>query len=430
MSRPNILFIMSDQQASTAMSCADNPWLQTPSLDRLARDGVRFSNAYCTNPLCKPSRSSMLTGRFAQTLGVVGNEGWDRSKFVDRQMGRVFADAGYRCAYAGKWHCPTGSLIDTDHGFEPLAPKGDQRTREACVRFLSEKPKEPFLLVASFSNPHDICQWARNQTLIEEPIPPQSPGNCPPLPENHARTSGDPELLDYIRRFNPYVHPTMNFDENRWRQYREAYFRLCELVDGHVAALLRALDEAGLTDNTLICYTSDHGDGHGAHGWNQKSALYDEVTKIPLLISAPKLFQGGRVEDRLASNGLDLLPTFCDFAGLQPPDGVQGRSLRPLLEDRSGTEWRESVATECYWGQPRGSQGRMIRTERYKYVLYSWGANRELLYDLETDPGETRNLAGEPDHQPVLDDHRRRMLDWCGEVGDAGFSRLAVPPGT
>lgn len=228
----------------------------------------------------------------------------------------------------------------------------------------------------------------------------------------------------------------MHWDEEKWRRYRYAYFRLCERVDAEIATLLAGLDASGLRENTVIVFTSDHGDMQGAHGWNQKKNLYEESAGVPFIVVPPGGGQGS-VCDELVSVGVDLLPTLCDFAGIKPDPEWAGHSVRTITEggpDERDT--RDQVITETEWEfpglmpQPVMSRllGRMVRTARYKYQCFSWGQHREQLFDLHSDPGEMINLATSGAHQHVLDDHRRRLASHCASIGDR-FARYVPASG-
>lgn len=186
--RPNIIYIMTDQQSATAMSCAGNTDLRTPNMDRLAAHGVRFENAYCSMPLSGPSRSSMFTGYMPGMVGLCANGTPLPDSLRTQTLGTLMSEAGYNCAYAGKWHVHTNSL-PSEHafGFERLHEHNDYGLAEACVEFLRRKQDKPFFLVASFDNPHNICEYARKQKMpyaaIEEPADIE---DCPNLPANYA----------------------------------------------------------------------------------------------------------------------------------------------------------------------------------------------------------------------------------------------------
>lgn len=447
--RPNVVLVMTDQQSATAMSCWPNADLHTPAVDRLAATGVRFPNAYCTSPLCVPSRASMVTGRMPSEIGMDDNVAAPAKAFPDDTLGRIFSAAGYDCAYAGKWHVPGlvhegGDARPTDaswSGFREIHGGRDAGLVDACRDFLATPHDDrPFLLVASFTEPHGICQWARGQTPPSGDIDDPDWRRLPLLPPNFAPGSEEPEALRLVQQFAWTVHPTLGWDEEMWRRYRYAYFRLCERVDAEIGDLLGALDTTGVRDDTVIVFTSDHGDMQGAHRWNQKKVLYDEATRVPFIVVPPggtRGATGGAVRDDLVSVGLDLLPTLCDYAGIAPAPDRVGTSVRALAGggEVEASVRRDHIVAESEWSFPglmpppalARLRARSIRTERFAYLCYSWGRHREQLFDLRDDPGESRNLATSGAHQDVLDDHRRRLAEHCLAIGDVFLTDLPAP---
>lgn len=416
--KPNVLIIMTDQQFGGAMSCAGNDDLHTPAMDAIAARGVRFDQAYCTYPLCIPARESLMTGRMAYEVGYrEWGDGIDPA-FASQQMGFLFRRAGYDCVYGGKVHAPNHD--PTHNGFRAICKQDDTKLALACIDYLRDEHEQPFLMVASFDNPHNICEWARHSNLPWGNIPTARTEDCPTLPANYAIPPFEPEVIRWIRPRAHNVYPTITNTPEQWRHYRNAYYRLIEKADAEIGKILDALHAQGLADNTIICFISDHGDGHGAHQWNQKSILYEESIRVPCIVSVPGQGRIGAGESRLVSVGLDMLPTLCDYAGIEPPDDLPGYSLRPLLEGEPDPTWRESLIVETwpFQGDPSKTLGRMVRTNRYKYVVYSWGRYREQLVDLERDPGEMVNLAVSARHRNLLDAHRQLLREYCQRVGD------------
>ena len=430
---------MTDQQHAGMMSCAGNEHLKTPAMDSLAATGVRFQNAFCANPVCTASRVSMLTGRMPSYYGVQSNEGWLREEFLPRAdrgqtLGSLFKRAGYETVYGGKVHLPTGLVPLDEMGFRPISTDERMRLARTCAELLLQKRDRPLLMVASFTNPHDIGFMAAGARvrLGNPDAPPQKPpppGSelalalkapdgvsrqeflsrlCPPLPPNfeipeHERNEAPKpgDLHGYLRR---------HWTQDDWRLYRWAYCRLTEQVDSEIAVVLKAVRDAGLEEQTLIVFSSDHGDMDAAHRMQGKCTLYEESVRVPFIVSLKGVTRPGHVDRaHLVSSGLDLLPTLCDFAGIEPPKSLPGRSVRALAEGREVTAWREYVVTENW-------RSRMVRTARYKYNCFD--SAREQLFDLENDPGETVDLAASESHREIVAQHRNRLLSWRQEVGD------------
>jgi choline-sulfatase len=239
--------------------------------------------------------------------------------------------------------------------------------------------------------------------------------NCPPLPANHEVPEVEPECITQkyanVRSFRAYVRE--KWTKNQWRLHRWTYCRLTEMVDREIGIVLDALRDAGMEDNTLIVFTSDHGDMDSAHRMEHKSVLYEESVRVPFIMSYKGRIHAGMVDDtHLVSNGLDLLPTLCDYAGIESPKRPYGRSLRPLAEGKNTKQWRDFVVSESH-------NGRMLQTGSFKYCIYDSGRHREQLIDLKRDPGEMKNLAEVEDYKDVLDKHRRLLRKWVEGTGDS-----------
>ena len=206
--KPNIIYIMTDQQGAAAMSCAGNPDLQTPNMDLLASRGVRFTNAYCAMPLSGPSRAAMFTGYMPSQCGMIENEMPLVDSLRANTLGSLMTDAGYDCAYAGKWHVNTISIPDGEFGFRNIKDNGDIGLAEACVDYLRERDKkEPFFLVASFINPHNICEYARGQKTPHASVLEPALEECPNLPDNFAVSPYEASVLRFEQSQNYKLYP-------------------------------------------------------------------------------------------------------------------------------------------------------------------------------------------------------------------------------
>ena len=413
-SRPNIIYIMTDQQCADAMSCAGNPYLSTPNMDRLAERGVRFVNAYCAMPLSGPARGSMFTGYMPTESGIIENDIPVPDSLKDSTLGSLVAAAGYDCAYAGKWHVNTVSLPSPfAFGFRNLHGHDDIGLAEACVNYLREDHNRPFFLVASYINPHNICEYARNQNTPQAPVPEFSLEDCPPLPANFAVNPYDASVLQFEKRQSYSLYPSQDFTPDDWRRYVFAYYRLVEAVDDEIGKIIDEVDRQDLWKNTVIIFTSDHGDGCASHQWNQKTVLYEEVANVPYIVCLPGGKNAGKVLPQLVNNGIDLMPSICDWAGAGMPAGRSGKSIRQVVESGDAQmPLRDFVVTETNFRQTAGTLGWMVRTAKYKYVLYDKGLYREQLYDMESDRGEMVNLAVDSRFAEVLDAHRTMLRDW------------------
>jgi len=447
-SRPNIIVILTDQQNFRMLSCAGNPYVRTPHLDALAARGVRFENTYCTHPLCVPSRFSLFTGRMPSEVGQFDNsneEGKTPRQIVNQGLGHLVKQGGYKAFYGGKMHFP--GYWSPNIGFEHYCNDDRDGLATAAADKLRQLATgaEPFLLVASFINPHDVCYMAVNdfmedtpenrkrkeniayasaQTPLEEAM--QLPDGmdeeefyasvCPPLPDNHEFQPDGPQAK---KPTGHRARAAENWDERRWRMHRWAYCRLTERVDPQIGQVLDAVQDAGIADHTIIIFTSDHGDNDAAHKLEQKTEFYDESARVPFIICDPQSTRRSAVLPDLVSNGLDLVPTVCDYAGAPLPDDLRGLSLKPLVRGQARTLPRSFIPVE-------NAAGRMIVTEQYKYAEYDFGANDVQLNDRTRDPGEMRNAAADPDKQDVVADRRRMLKEWFGSAdnwpGEARFA--------
>lgn len=418
--RPNILVILTDQQTGAAMSCAGSRYLRTPNMDRIAREGTRFANCWCTSPVCSPARSSLITGLWPTASGVVYNG--DHIREGVPTIGDICRQAGYDTAWAGKWHLPAaypGTQGARDaHGFRFLpfsVPEGRQAFGEftddpianAAAAYLRQKREQPFALFVSMHNPHDICHWVMDKLPEGHPLRTEltvAERDLPPLPANFQRMADEPEFIQRCRTREYYGEEntfTKRWDETHWRRYLYAYHRLVERVDLNVGLLLDALEESGQGDDTIVVFTSDHGEGSAAHQWVVKLMLWQETLSIPMIVRWRGVIPQGRVDSTSLVSGADLTPTLCDFAGLPVPAGVQGASFRMPLK-------RGSVYAQLDPDTKDHSvQGRAVRTREFKYMSFSSGVHRELLFDLKNDPGETRDLSRSSRHAKILAEHRR-----------------------
>ena len=423
--RPNIIYIMTDQQCADAMSCAGNMDVSTPNMDRLADHGIRFTNAYCAMPLSGPARGAMFTGYMPSETGIIENDIPIPDSLQNRTLGTLVGEAGYDCAYAGKWHVPTVDLpSEFAFGFRNLHPHNDIGLAEACIDYLREEHDRPFFLVASYINPHNICEFARNQNTPLAHIPDFTLEDCPALPANYAVNPYDASVLQFEKRQSYALYPSQDFSPDDWRRYRYAYYRLVEAVDAEIGKIVDEIDRQDLWENTVIIFTSDHGDGCGAHQWNQKTVLYEEVANIPFIVCLPGGRNAGKVLPQLVNNGVDLMPTICDWAGAEVPEGRSGLSIRDVAEAGDpALHLRDYVVTETNFNQTAGTLGWMVRTPKYKYVLYDKGQYREQLYDMETDRGEMVNLAVDARYADIVKEHRAMLREWMETHPGPGRAR-------
>ncbi len=414
----NILLIFTDQQHIDTITAGGCRHLQTPALDRLKNSGVSFTQSYSANPVCSPARSCVFTGRTSSETGVFTNGRPIRSDIPN--LGQWFSQqTDYETFYAGKWHLPRTytsnipgfKVINTGiGGFGYLC---DTVMSRACEGFVRNRPKsKPFLLVASFMQPHDICEWLRlNMDKPQEIRYTQLAGELPDLPDNFDFDENEPAIIRKRRLGNEPFKGKWN--KEQWRYYRWSYYRNIEHVDAEIGRILQALEDCGYAKDTLIVLTSDHGEGLAHHQMVRKNTLYDEAAKVPLLFSWQGHIPENRTDTTHLASGLDIMPSLCDYAGIKPPKNMRGRSLRPILEGKSVLP-NNFIVTEV-----SSNTGRMVRTPSFKYIAYK-DDSLEQFFDMRTDPGETKNLAASSRYALVLAEHRKMLRDW--------ESRLDVPP--
>ena len=425
---PDVVILLTDQQRADAFAAAGAPDLATPAMDGLARAGAMFTHAFVATPQCSPSRAALLTGRYPHRTGVMGNTtdgaagrtkpaSAGMSRPLDGgipTMARVFASAGYETAYFGKWHL---GGTPGEYGFDVHDARVDDRTlARRAVDFLAQRSvggeRRPLLLVVSWLDPHDIYG------VLANPPPDRAALERVRMPANliDPLDNKPAPQRQYLREDQG--RPFVGADAAVWRRYRAFYNRLVEGVDREIGTLLRALDAR--PSSRITVFSSDHGDLGGAHGLPYKGpAMYDELVRVPLVISWPGRIGAAR-SDALVSL-VDLLPTLCDLAELTPPEGMDGVSLRPVLEGKAPAV-RDLLFAEYFGKQAWRVPIRMVRTTRWKYVRYA--GHGEELYDLAGDPGELRNLARDPSAASERSRLEHALSEWMRTTGDP-FPQLA-----
>ncbi|SDL80246.1 sulfatase family protein [Tessaracoccus oleiagri] len=402
----SIVVLMADQLGAHALGedHIDAPWLRM-----MAERGVNYEHAYCSFPLCTPSRSSMMTGLMPHEMGVMGNQ---HDRHVGRSphsLGHWFREHGYATVWAGKYHTP-GPDGDPESGFDVIHPFGDHGLAEAIGAWLGDAPSDrPFLLVASWDDPHSICEFARGQHQPYGDVAPRPVRDCPPLPVSHSLPI--PEALANHKATAAHMYGTNGYTTDDWRRYRDAYGQLVERIDDQWSRLWHQLEAMGVT----VVITSDHGDGDAAHGWNQKTALFQECIRVPLIIAGPAI--EAESVGRAVNMSTGLLGSLCRLAGIPRPPGVP--------------DWErdEPVVVETRFSTGSGwTDGRAVVDPPWKYVVYAWGREREQLFNLDDDPGETRNLALESRFDDQLERCRRTLFEWCERTGDTAMLRKLIWP--
>lgn len=416
---PNILFILVDDMRWDQLSLLGHPFAKTPNLDRIGREGVTFTNAFTTTPLCSPSRASFLTGQYPHTHRIINNDHVGLSLISHKLVTfpQLLRRAGYETGFIGKWHM--GDDDTRRPGFDhwisfrgqglfddPVVNVNGQRDQytgyitdmlnDWAVEFVRKERDKPFALILSHKAVHrPFIPAERHNDLYADAayIPP---------PSADDDLSGKPALtrevppIDKLRVPDAMPEPT----EPRWGRgedrdsiYRD-HFRCLASVDDGVGRLFDALEKTGQLDDTLIVFASDNGFLFGEHGeFFNKRVAYEESLRVPLLMRYPRLIPPGSRRDQLALN-IDLAPTLYDLVGIDPSIPVHGKSLLPVFRDEEYS-LREDFLAEYYLENvtPRYAEWQAVRTERWKYIHYPDLEGMDELYDLESDPYEITNLA-------------------------------------
>ena len=439
---PNMVVVLVDDMRWDDMRAAGHPFIETPNMDRIAREGARFTNAFATTPLCSPSRASLLTGQYPHTNGIVDNTA--RPSHSLPVFPRKLQEVGYRTAFLGKWHMGNddtprpgfdhwvgmagqGEAIDPTFNVDGtrVASKGytTDLLTDYAERFIERATDQPFLIYLAHKAIHpNVIQQDDGRVV---PVPGQ-PGGFVAAERHRGRYAGrvmprranalkaplgKPALLrpiDTLPRLGPATATTD--EEIRGR------LEMLLAVDESLGRLLVALERRGILDDTVIVFTSDHGYFYGEHGLNEERRLaYEETVRIPLLMRYTPVIRAGITPSQLALS-LDLAPTLLDLAGVVAEPGVQGRSLVSVLRE-SPDPWRTSFLVEYFtdtvFPRIRNMGYVAVRTERHKLIHYRELVGMDELYDLEADPYEQTNLAGHADAAAVqarLSAELRRLL--------------------
>ncbi len=416
--RPNILLVLDDQERQPMHNA---PYKQ-PNRRRLRKHAVEFTDAHCTYPLCSPSRASIMTGRYPHEVGVLTNIDF-AAKNPDLapnipSMGGIYSEAGYHTAYFGKWHLSHRAHFDwlTKYGWKSLdipnqmvaAWGSDDRVTKSTARWIAKsKDKSPWLMFYSPLNPHDICFSFLDKAY---PVDRDSPISLPPNfsieKSPDIKTASEFDEFLFMKKYMPET-------EEEWLNYLRFYYFLIESVDHNFGLVLDALEESGQWDNTVVVFTSDHGEMGSSHGLHTKGpTMYEENMNVPLWISDPRRMSGFRRCNSMVSN-LDILPTMCAIAGIRRPEPLQGHDLNSVIEGAEGVERGQlfaegSLRTQVAW--------RGVRTREWKYWHYTNG--EEVLFNIKNDPLEMNNLASDPEADDVLVRFRNRVRKWRRDTND------------
>ena len=448
--RPNVVFILTDDQRWDTMSCAGHPFLETPHLDRLAAEGARFTNMFVTTSLCSPSRASFLSGLYAHTHGVVNNFTDYPSRMTSFPM--RLQQEGYETAYVGKWHMGEAS-DDKRPGFDYwVSHKGQgkyfdnefnvdgtrevkkgyytHRVSDMAVEWLEAPHSRPFLLILGHKAAHTPFTPEPKYEHLFDDID-------VPYPKSAFALEGKPDWVkERIDTWHGIYGPIYGYREKfpdtrpesvkDFARFARSYLATIKSVDDSVGRVCEALRGTGQLDNTLLVFAGDNGMFLGEHGMTDKRTMHEESIRVPMLVRYPALVKAGTVVAEQVLN-VDLAPSVLDVCGAKPLPGIHSRSWKPLLAgDAQG--WRTAWFYEYNYEKqfPYTPNVRGVRTDTWKYVHYPHGdggpdRHKAELYNLKDDPGESKNLIDDPacaDTVTMLKKELARLMQETGALPD------------
>jgi arylsulfatase A-like enzyme len=434
--KPNILWITTEGVPLKVLSCYGSRLIQTPNIDRIAKEGMLFRNSFCTNALCAPSRATLLTGKYDHLNGMLTNPGnttnGETKSFFDpsqETFARLLQQNGYKTGIVGKWH-----LVDRDGrpsnpgvaGFDyfvfktgaggpyydstgyfqnpTLGSREIQKRNYAgyitdnitslAIKGMEEMKHGPFLMAVQFFSAHRPFDPPHKYEHIYDSVRIPEPATFWDDYSTRSAAAREARMrIDDMMDFNPPKDLTRR-QRRQWsyQQLMRHFLGTLKAQDDNIGRLLDYLDKSGLAENTIVVLTGDHGFFLGDHGWFDKRFMYEEALRVPWLIRYPGLIKPGSVSDSWVVN-IDNAPTILDMAGIKIPDDMQGRSLLPVFRGKTPADWRHSMYYHYYefapphWVLPCYG----IRTERYKLIYY-YTINEWELFDLQKDPDEMENL--------------------------------------
>ncbi len=455
--KPNIIFIMADDHTSQGWGCYGGilgEFCQTPNIDRLAKQGARLENCFCTNSICVPSRASILTGQYSHRNGVKGLR--DSMDPAADNVARRLRRAGYQTALVGKWHLkkpPTGfdywNIIKGQGRYHdpvmyemdldrPVVEKGsyctDLFTDKALAWLERRDPEKPFCLMLHFKAAHEPWNFhSRHAGLYRDinlPEPHSLGGTTGPA---GTRVAGWPlELLTArMTRSGKHGQGKLILDTDdpvgirkaTYQKLAKDFLRCAAAIDENVGRVVDYVDRSGLREDTLIIYTSDQGYFLGEHNYFDKRFMLEESLRMPWVARYPREIRPGTVLDAIILN-VDFAPTLLDYAGGEPPEQMQGRSFRANLSGSTPADWRGSMYYRYYGGQSMRPAHFGIRTHSHKLIYYDGLANRPEgerweLYDLAADPLENRNVYDNPEYARTIKQLKKQLAKLQAELGDA-----------
>jgi len=480
--RPNIVFIMSDDHAYQAISAYGYGLNETPNIDRIAKEGAIFNKGFVTNSICAPSRAVMLTGKFSHLNGKIDNMkpfNWDQQNFA-----KILQQNGYQTALIGKIHLEgspqgfdywnvlpgQGNYYNPDfieNGVKKRFPgyvttlttgfalnwldTGRDKTKPFCLLYHQKAPHRNWLPEEKYMNLYDNHEFPVPETYFDDYSGRGTAAHTQEMSvakdmmwghdmkfENDPYTGEPTNFMGDIKRMddnqraawrNAYDTENAEFVKNKpggkdlaiwkYQRYMHDYMACIKSVDDGVGELLDYLDKNGLAENTIVIYTSDQGFYLGEHGWFDKRFMYEESFRTPILMRFPKEIKAGTVVDKLVQN-LDFAPTFLDYAGVKAPEDMQGMSFRNVVKGETAG-WRDAIYYQ-YYEYPSVHMVKRhygVRTNRYKLIHFYYDVDEWEMYDLEKDPHEMKSVYGDPAYADIQADLHKRLTELRAKYGDS-----------
>lgn len=448
--RPNILFIMSDDHAAQGVSAYGgflSKVAKTPNIDRIAKEGMRFNNCFCTNSICVPSRASILTGKYGNKNGCRTLD--DAFNGSQQTFPKLLQKAGYYTAVIGKWHLysePTGfdyynvlpgqgdyfnprlkekgkHWVDDDEGGEVYKGYVTDVLTDIALDCMKNRPKDkPFCLLFHHKAPHDMWEYDERHAKLYKDIDIPEPLTLFDDYKNRSNAITRDEFFKIGMGDLTYDEQTGHLTGRKRKkaQYQifiKSFLRCVASIDDNIGRILEYLDKSGLAENTIVIYTSDQGAFLGEHGLWDKRFMYEESIRMPFLVRCPGDIKAGSVNADIILN-IDFAETFLDYTGLPVPKDMQGHSIKPLLEGKTLADWRSSMY--YHYSDPGGIPPHYgVRTKQYKLIYYYRLAIPEWeLFDLKKDPHEMNSVYKDPSYAKVVKRLKAELLRLKKELGD------------
>ncbi len=473
--KPNVIYIMADDLTIQAISAYGGIYKDiapTPNIDRLAKEGMMFTDVLCTNAICGPSRACILTGKYAHVNGYYKNEYGGVFNPNQWTFPQEFKNSGYQTSLFGKWHLGTDPVgFDTFKFHAASAQQGlywdptynvngkqekftgyaTNISTDFAINWLENErdSTKPFMMILQYKAPHRPWEPDHKYEKLWEDIEMPYPANFNDDYKGRELTAGDTEMtMEHFSRKDMKLTPPadlkgkdkvkwnfygarndeivipegMSFEEARkWRYqtYIKDYLACVKSVDDNIGRVLHYLDDNNLTENTVVVLTSDQGFYLGEHGFFDKRFIYEESIRMPFIVRYPKKVKAGTINEDIVAN-IDFAPTFLELAGIQTKEKLQGKSFKTLLESKTPSNWNQAVYYHYYefpyWHHVQPHYG--IRTQKYTLAHFYYNIDKWELYDLEKDPMQMNNVINDPKYAKIIVDLKKQLKDLMIKAGN------------